>query len=45
MREMKVFSPNDVRAELGYESLPPGQGGDDYTNPGIAVPTTEPASI
>ena len=45
MREMKVFSPNDVRAELGYESISPEQGGDDYTNPGIAVPSTEPATI
>ena len=36
MREMKVFSPNDVRAELGYARLTPEQGGDDYGNPAIA---------
>jgi HK97 family phage portal protein len=40
MREMKVFSPNDVRSELGYESLPEGQGGDEYTNPTIAEAAT-----
>jgi HK97 family phage portal protein len=36
MREMKVFSPNDVRAELGYPSLTDDQGGNDYENPNIA---------
>lgn len=36
MREMKVFSPNDVRAELGYEKISAEQGGDDYENPTIA---------
>ena len=38
MREMKVFSPNDVRAELGYPRLTPEQGGNDYGNPAIAPP-------
>lgn len=36
MREMKVFSPNDVRAELGYTKIPSEKGGDDYENPTIA---------
>lgn len=40
MREMKVFSPNDVRAELGKPMLTPDQGGDDYTNPTIAEAAT-----
>ena len=47
MREMKVFSPNDVRAELGYTRLTPEQGGDDYANPNIAEasPAPEPITI
>ena len=36
MREMKVLSANDVRAELGYEKISPESGGDDYENPAIA---------
>jgi HK97 family phage portal protein len=45
MREMKVFSPNDVRAELGYARLTPEQGGDDYANPNIAEALPAPEQI
>jgi len=48
MREMKVLSANDVRAELGYQNIPEDQGGDDYENPAINYGNQtepEPAAI
>jgi HK97 family phage portal protein len=48
MRNIGVFSPNDVRAELGYTMIAPEDGGDDYGRPfnasgGTPQPAAEPA--
>lgn len=45
MREMKVLSPNEVRAELGYMNISPDKGGDDYENPAIAQQNQQTAPV
>lgn len=36
MREMKVYSPNDVRVKMNEPKISAEKGGDDYENPTIA---------
>lgn len=42
MRDIGVFSPNDVRSELGYPLIAPEDGGDNYGP--ITAPAPTPAS-
>jgi HK97 family phage portal protein len=44
MRQIGVFSPNDVRSELGYPLIAPENGGDDYGLT-VAAPHDEPEPI
>ena len=44
MRQIGVFSPNDVRSELGYPLISPEDGGDDYGLT-VAAPQDEPEPI